>query len=71
MEWEDLPDDGANFKCSVTTFIPDQWDCPRDAEKAMPQKLYDMLRAELPKNILLRGRAVCGVHRRMLQRDFQ
>lgn len=72
IQWEELPKDGAYYKCSFSTyFAPELWHCPREATKAIPQGDFDRIKEELPNAISLSGRAICPLHQTMIERGFQ
>lgn len=63
--WEDLPSDGASYRCSVEVYVEDYWRCRREAITAITDEARKALK--LPLKIKLAGRAVCGIHQNTIE----
>lgn len=62
--WEELPSDGATYRCSVHVFIDEAWQCPLGAITAITEEALKAIR--LPLKVKLSGRAVCRIHQNTL-----
>lgn len=65
MDLERLPSDGAAWECCFATLIEEHWRCNKPAAGAVPTEVFDRL--ELPKLVMMHGRAVCETHSKTLE----